>query len=372
MAHLARAQGCLFPGGNQGHNAAHVRANGSAVRDHQPRGGRAPALPSTLPWALIVAGPTCSGKSALALALAEALGGSVINADAMQTYRDLRILTARPTPAEEARVPHLLYGTRDAADPGNAATWRAEALAAMAAARSAGRLPILCGGTGLYFASLIEGLADIPDPGPAARAEARALLAEAGPAALHARLAAADPETAARLRPTDSQRLARAWEVLRGTGRGLTWWQGQGRATPPAPWRFAAIVLDPPRAALRPAIAARFAAMLDAGAADEVRALLARALDPALPLMRAHGVPEIAAALRGEIGWEEAAARATSATIRYTKRQATWLRHHALAPPDRVRTIASRWADDPQFSAQEMPGLQNFLARLVDASQHAP
>ena len=170
--------------------------------------------------ALIVAGPTASGKSALALALAERLGGTIINADAMQVYRELRVLTARPTPEDEARVPHALYGVRPAAEPGNVAWWREAALAAMAAAREAGRLPILTGGSGLYFASLTDGLADIPDPGPAARAEARALLKEIGPAALHARLAEVDPATAARLRPTDSQRIARAWEVWRGTGTG--------------------------------------------------------------------------------------------------------------------------------------------------------
>lgn len=324
------------------------------------------------PPALIVAGPTSSGKSALALALAERFGGSVINADAMQCYRDLRVLTARPTPAEEARAPHLLYGTRDAADPGNAATWRAAALEALAATRAAGRLPILCGGTGLYFLALTEGLAGIPDPGPAARAEARSLLEEEGPAALHARLAATDPETAARLRPSDSQRLARAWEVWRGTGQGLVWWQAHGVAAPPAPWRFAAIVLDPPRASLRAAIAARFDAMLEGGAVDEVRALLARKLDPDLPALRAHGVPEIAAALRGEIGWAEAARRAVSATVRYTKRQATWLRHHALAPPERTRTITARVGSTEQFSSPEMAELQNFVARMVDAPQHGP
>jgi tRNA dimethylallyltransferase len=173
------------------------------------------------PTALIVAGPTASGKSALALMLAERLHGAIINADAMQVYRELRIITARPTPEDEARVPHALYGIRPATEPGSVAWWRDAALAAMADARAAGRLPILTGGTGLYFASLTDGLAAIPDPGPAAREEARRLLKDIGAAALHARLAAADPTTAARLRPTDSQRIARAWEVLRGTGRGL-------------------------------------------------------------------------------------------------------------------------------------------------------
>lgn len=218
------------------------------------------------PLGLIVAGPTASGKSALALVLAERLNGVIINADAMQVYRELRILTARPTPQDEARVPHRLYGVRPAAEPSSVAWWREAALAEMAAAKQAGRLPILTGGSGLYFASLTEGLAAIPDPGPAAREEARALLKQIGPAALHARLTDADPATAARLRPTDSQRIARAWEVWRGTGTGLAAWQTEAR--PHAPWRFAAILLDPPRAELRAAIAARLDAMLRDGALE--------------------------------------------------------------------------------------------------------
>jgi tRNA dimethylallyltransferase len=310
------------------------------------------------PGALIVAGPTASGKSALALGLAERVGGVVINADSMQVYRELRILTARPTPAEEARVPHRLYGVRPAAEAGSAAWWRAAALAEMAAARQAGRLPILCGGTGLYFAALTDGLADIPDCGEPARAEARRRLAEDGPAALHAALADVDPDTAARLRPSDGQRLARAWEVWRGTGRGLAAWQAISAA--PAPWRFSAILLDPPREALRAAIAARFGAMLAAGALDEVRALQALRLDPGLPAMRAHGVPELLAHLRGEITLAEAARRAQLATGQYTKRQATWFRHRKLAEPSRMHTIHARTAGLAQFSESEMAGLLNF------------
>jgi tRNA dimethylallyltransferase len=294
--------------------------------------------------------------------LARALGGTVINADAMQTYRDLRILTARPTPTDEAALPHALYGIRDAAEPSTAAWWRGAALAAMAQARAADRVPILCGGTGLYFAALREGLADIPDPGPDARAEARRLLAEIGAPALHARLAAADPATAANLRPTDGQRLARAWEVLAGTGHGLAHWQRAAPAfAPAAPWRFAAILLDPPRDALRAAIAARFETMLEAGAGDEVRALLARDLDPALPLLRAHGVPELAAHLRGEITLAEAGRRAVLATGRYTKRQATWFRHHALADPGHAHTIHARYAGVAQFPESLLPALRSFV-----------
>jgi len=315
------------------------------------------------PHALIVAGPTASGKSALALALAERLNGTVINADAMQCYRELRILTARPTPEDEARVPHALYGARAAADPGSAAWWRDAALAAMAEARCAGRLPILTGGTGLYFTSLTEGIAAIPDPGPQAREEARRLLKEIGPAALHTRLADADPETGARLRPSDSQRIARAWELWRGTGRGLAFWQSQ--ATVPAPWRFSAVLLDPPRADLRAAIASRAAAMLRGGAIEEVRALLALDPDPALPLMRAHGVPELSAYLRGEVTLEEAGRRIELVTGQYTKRQATWFRHHVLAAPPHAHTIHARMSDGEQFSERNNPQLWEFIRSLT-------
>jgi tRNA dimethylallyltransferase len=335
----------------------------------------------SLPHALLVAGPTASGKSALALALADHLRGTIINADSMQVYRELRVLTARPTPGEEAHTPHALYGVRPAAQPGSVAWWRAEALLAMQAAHDNGRLPILTGGTGMYFASLTQGLADIPDPGPQARAEARALLHDLGAPALHARLAAEDPATAAKLQPNDSQRIARAWEVWRGTGTGLAAWQAQSsqaqssqaqssqaqssqaqsdplRATP-APWHFTAILLDPPRDQLRAAIATRFAAMLAEGALDEVRALLAQNLDPALPAMRAHGVPELSAYLRDEITLDEAGRRTEQVTGQYTKRQATWFRHHPLA--ERMHTIHARFAGLTQFSERKLAEIVAFV-----------
>jgi tRNA dimethylallyltransferase len=315
------------------------------------------------PSALLLAGPTASGKSALALALAERLGGTVINADSMQVYRDLRLLTARPTPQEEARVPHRLYGVRPAAEAASVAWWREAALAGMAEARAAGRLPILCGGTGLYFASLTQGLSDIPPVPAAAREEARRLLAELGAPALHARLAEADPETAARLRPTDSQRIARAYEVWRGTGRGLAAWQAGG-GTGPAPWRFAAILIDPPREALRAAIVARWAGMLAAGAVEEVRALVAQGLDPALPAMRAHGVPELAALLAGRMTAQDASCRAILNTGRYTKRQATWFRHHALAGTSRTHTIHARIADVAQLTERVGAEIFAFVDRV--------
>ena len=315
------------------------------------------------PPALLVAGPTASGKSALALALAERFGGTVINADSMQLYRELRVVTARPTPEEEALVPHRLYGVHPAGGAASVAWWRGQALAAMTEARAGGRLPILCGGTGLYFASLAQGLSDIPAIPAAAREEARRLLAEGGPAALHALLAAKDPVTAARLRPSDSQRIARAWEVWRGTGRGLADWQAGG-GTGPAPWRFAAILIDPPRDALRAAIAARWDAMLAGGAIEEVRALVAQGLDPALPAMRAHGVPELAAHLAGRMTLAEASARAILNTGQYTKRQATWFRHHALADVSRTHTIHARIAGIAQFSESFTAGAFAFVDRM--------
>lgn len=307
-----------------------------------------------MPPALMIAGPTCSGKSALAVALAERLGGTVINADSMQVYRELRIITARPSPEEEALVPHRLYGVRPAAEPGSVAWWRTEALSAMHEAR----LPILCGGTGLYLQSMTTGLADIPDPGPA-REEARALLAQEGAASLHARLEAADPATAAGLRPSDGQRIARAWEVWRSTGRGLSEWQRS--AAPAAPFAFKLILLDPPRDGVRRAAETRFDAMLTAGALDEVRALLALELDPALPAMRAHGVPELTPYLRGECDLAAARTRAVQATTAYIKRQATWFRNRVIAEQTRTRIIHARFGECRQFSEREQAEIIAFI-----------
>lgn len=317
------------------------------------------SLPASHPTALIVAGPTASGKSALALALAERLSGVIINTDSMQVYRDLRVLTARPTRAEEARIPHRLYGIRPAGEAGSVAWWREQALEAMAGEHAAGRLPILTGGTGMYFAALTQGIAAIPAPTPDAREEARRLLAEIGPAELHAGLAKVDPATAHRLHPSDSQRIARAWEVWRSTGQGLAAWQN--RRTAPAPWRFKAILLDPPREALRAAIATRFDAMLAAGAIEEVRALLEQGLDPALPAMRAHGVPELSAFLRGTMTLDQARTRTELITGQYTKRQATWFRHHVLADPPCARTINSRWPILEQDSESILADLVRFI-----------
>jgi tRNA dimethylallyltransferase len=312
------------------------------------------------PPTLFVVGPTASGKSALALEIAERLGGAIINADSMQLYRELHIITARPSTADEARAPHLLYGVRPAAEAASVAWWRDAALKAMEEVRAAGRLPIICGGTGMYCAALTQGLAAIPPIPAPAREEARRFLAEEGPAALHAQLAAVDPASAARLRPSDSQRIARAYEVWRGTGRGIAAWQAEASAAP-APWRFAAILLDPPRAELRAAIAKRWAAMMAEGAVEEVRGLLSQDLDPALPAMRALGVPEIAAMLSGRLSADEASARAILASGQYTKRQATWFRHHELAPPEQFYIINARYEGFAQFSESESAKLFAFL-----------
>jgi len=296
-----------------------------------------------------VAGPTCSGKSALAMALAQRLGGVVIHADSMQIYRELRILTARPSEAEERAIPHRLYGVRPAAEAGSVAWWAEAATAEIEAAHAVGLLPILCGGTGLYFSALKEGLAFVPEIGAPAREEARSLLVELGAQGLYERLAAHDPRSAATLRPSDSQRIARAWEVWRQTGRGLANWR-DAEAPPTREWSWRAVILDPPRDTLRQAIRLRFAAMLEDGALEEVRALLALGLDPALPAMRAHGVPELCAVLRGTLTLQAAAAAAALATGQYTKRQATWFRRRHIAAETHTHRLNARIDDPKTFS----------------------
>ncbi|WP_242653257.1 tRNA (adenosine(37)-N6)-dimethylallyltransferase MiaA [Sphingomonas jatrophae] len=280
-----------------------------------------------LPPLALIAGPTASGKSALALALAEATGGTVINADASQLYRDLRLLSARPSVEEEARAPHRLYGTRDAADPASAAAWAAEARAAIASAHATGSPPILVGGTGLYIRTLLDGIAPVPEIDPAIRAAVRALpVAEA-----HAALAQEDPAAAARLRASDTTRVARALEVVRATGRPLADWQAARTGGIADEIRLVPLVLLPPRDWLRARIATRFDTMLRDGALDEVAALTARRLDPALPAMRAIGVAELAAHLRGELTLEAAVERAVAASRQYAKRQTTWFAHQPPA-----------------------------------------
>jgi tRNA dimethylallyltransferase len=279
------------------------------------------------PHAILLAGPTTSGKSALALALAEKLGGTIINADSMQVYRDLRIITARPFEAEEARVPHALYGHVDAAENYSVGRWCVDARAAIAEAKQAGRLPILVGGTGLYFKALTRGLAAMPPIPAAIRATVRERLKAEGVAPLYAELISRDPVTAHRLMPGDRSRIARALEVLLATGRSLADWHRDGMPASIEAAAAARIFLDVEREELYRRIDARFEAMLAAGALEEVRALAARSLDPSLPAMKAHGVPWLVRHLKGEITLADAAEGGKRDTRRYTKRQATWFRH---------------------------------------------
>ncbi len=276
---------------------------------------------------IVIAGPTASGKSALALDVAEEFGGIVVNADSMQVYRELRILTARPGDAALARAPHVLYGVLSVAERCSAARWRDMALAEIAAAHAAGKLPVLAGGTGLYLKALMEGLSEMPEIPKEVRAAARELFDRLGAADYHAELARRDPVMAERLDPADRQRLIRAWEVLEASGRSLADWQAEPRRGPPAELRFATVVLAPPRAALYATCDRRFAAMIEDGALDEARALTALDLAPDLPALKAVGVRELLAHIGGEISLDEAIAAARMATRRYAKRQMTWLRH---------------------------------------------
>jgi tRNA dimethylallyltransferase len=279
------------------------------------------------PSAILIAGPTASGKSALALALAEKLGGTVVNADSMQVYRDLRVITARPSPAEEARVPHRLYGHLDAAENYSVGRWCRDVGETLAEIAAQGRIPILVGGTGLYFKALTSGLAAVPPITADIRGHVRGRLQSEGVAVLYAELTERDPLTARRLMPNDRSRISRALEVVLATGRSLTDWHRQGVPVLVDPARAIKVFLTCERKQLVARIETRFAAMLKLGALDEVRALAARALDPLLPAMKAHGVPWLIRHLNGEISLDTAAAGAIMDTRRYAKRQLTWFRN---------------------------------------------
>jgi tRNA dimethylallyltransferase len=277
--------------------------------------------------AVLIAGPTASGKSALALELAQETGGVIINADSMQVYRDLRIITARPTPEDEARVPHRLYGHIDAAVNFSAGAWLVEASAALTQAHARKLLPIFVGGSGLYFKALTRGLSAVPPIPFEIRESVRARLERDGVEALHAELAQRDPHSAARLKTRDRTRIARALEVIEATGRSLNDWHRDGVPPLLPSGTFAALFLSPDRDQLYAQIDARFDAMLKSGALAEVAGLAARHLDPLLPAMKAHGVPALIRHLRGEITLEEAAMLGRTATRQYAKRQFTWFRH---------------------------------------------
>ncbi len=275
--------------------------------------------------AVLIAGPTASGKSAAALELAEEIGGVVINADSMQVYREAPILTAQPSDADKARVPHLLYGHVSAREVYSVGRWREDAAAALAEARAMKRTPIFVGGTGLYFMALTDGLADVPPTPPEIRDAARALLDDIGVEALHARLTERDPLTASKLRPSDPQRVLRAFEVFEATGRPLAEWQSAPAEPVLKDKRLAAFVLDPPRPDLRARIAARFEAMVEQGGLEEARKL--EGLDPALPAAKLLGLRPLQALAGGSLTRDQALEAAITATRQFAKRQMTWFRH---------------------------------------------
>ena len=306
---------------------------------------------------VIIAGPTASGKTALALDVAREFAGTVINADSMQVYRELKVLTARPRPADEAAVPHRLFGVLAASEACSAGRWLKMAAAEIEAAHREKRLPVVVGGTGLYLKALIEGLAEVPEIPAAVNAEMQRRFDRIGGEAFRAELAERDPDAAAKLPVGDSQRLKRAMAVVEATGRPLAEWQ---RRQSEAPWvaaRFGVVGLMPPREALYAACDARFAVMMTAGALDEATALVALGLDPGLPAMKALGVPELSRHLAGEISLADAVAAAKQATRNFAKRQLTWLRNQ-LAPDHVIEALYG-----PAHRAQVLAWVQGFLGR---------
>jgi len=277
--------------------------------------------------AVFIAGPTASGKSALALELAQRIDGVIINADSMQVYRDLRIVTARPASEEETRVVHRLYGHVDAAENYSVGRWCRDAEEALNSAAGQGRVPIFVGGTGLYFKALTAGLAAVPPIPADIRAEVRSRLQRQGAPALHAELMTLDPATAQRVTANDRSRISRALEVVLATGRALSDWHREGLPPILDANRSAKVFLVCDRNELVRRIESRFAAMLKAGALEEVRRLAARNLDASLPAMKAHGVPWLVRHLKGDIALKEAEAGAVMDTRRYAKRQLTWFRN---------------------------------------------
>jgi tRNA dimethylallyltransferase len=303
------------------------------------------------PPVALIAGPTASGKSALAMALAERTGGAIINADSAQIYRDLPILSAAPSPADRARVEHLLYEIRDGSEPCSAAEWAELAKVEIARLHDERRLPILVGGTGLYLRTLLDGIAPVPPIKPEIRAGVRA--AEVGENL--AALAELDPVAAAKLSPGDTTRVARALEVIRSTGRTLGQWQLRREGGIGGEIELWPLILLPPRPWLYERCDRRFSAMVEEGAVQEVEALFAHHLDPQLPVMRAIGVAELGSFLRGENSKDQAITAGQQATRRYAKRQYTWFAHQP--PPSWPRLK----------EAVEGDALDRALALLVPA-----
>ena len=291
----------------------------------------------------LIAGPTASGKSALALRLAEHLGGEIVNADALQLYADLRVLSARPSTEEEARAPHHLFGIADAADGWSVGRWLRAATAVLDEIAARERPAIVVGGTGLYFNALTKGLAEVPPVSPDAQAEAQRVHDAAGEAVLRASLRQVDPAAEARIGPNDRQRLTRALAVAWSTGRSLTDWQ-TGTTPTLAPHTWRGVVLEPPRPMLHARCDARLLAMIDQGALAEAAALDARGLDPRVPAMKAVGLRELAAQSRGEASLPDAVAAAQAATRQYAKRQLTWFRNQTPDWPRIDATLAeAQW-----------------------------
>ena len=296
--------------------------------------------------AVLIAGPTGSGKSAIALELAERLGGTIINADSMQVYAELRILSARPSPEDEARAPHRLYGHVNVLERYSAGRYQNEAARALSEAREQNRLPIFAGGTGFYFSTLTEGLSPIPGVSAEVRTAVRSRFATMGRESFFADLAARDPDTAAKLRSSDTQRILRAADVLEATGAPLSKWQRLSGRAVLGGLNLRRYVIAPPREILRARLERRFLAMVDAGGLDEARALAA--LDESLPAAKALGLPQLLRYLAGELSLEAAIEEAHIATRQYAKRQVTWFRNR----------IQWKWLRDEQWS--------NIITSIMD------
>lgn len=276
---------------------------------------------------IIIGGPTGSGKSALALELAEKIGGAIVNADSMQQYRELRIITARPTLNDHRRAPHYLYGHRSADQPSSAGQWLRQAIKVIDEIKAQDRVPIVVGGTGLYLQALLQGIAPVPDVPAEIRAKTTRRFEELGVPGFHQHLAKHDPDLAASLKPGDRQRLIRAAEVLEATGKSMLYWRAQPRKRVVLPEPIVGVALMPPRPELHARIERRLQTMIDRGALDELEALRAKKLDPNLPLMKAVSVPELMAHLDGKIDLATATSRAMAKTRQFAKRQITWFRH---------------------------------------------
>ncbi len=299
----------------------------------------------------LIAGPTASGKSAIALALAARLPVTIINADASQVYRDLRTLSARPSVDEEARCPHRLFGHVSGDERYSAARWAQEAKLAIAEAHQDGRLPVVVGGTGLYVRTLLDGIAPVPEIPPDIREDVRRLDVSQA----HALLSKEDPESAARLNPRDTTRVARALEVVRATGRPMQHWREIQTGGITEEISLVPLILLPPRDWLIARCDTRLSAMFEGGAVEEVAALLALGLSPALPVMRAIGVPEICAFLRGEVSRHDALERAKLATRQYAKRQYTWFRNQPPAAWHREEgKISDNIVNDIEIKLRDM------------------